>query len=135
VTWHVTLLCLWPELQHPVQSANMYTLYTKNKFHTGSDMSVQVVSCYQPFVTSLCLSICRCFLPSTNQNYFCCLSFKQCLPNMKKNMKKIFVFLSHTAMFHTKMKMNNVLSLHVHHHSAEHQCWDREQLCHCKSWY
>lgn len=90
--WHITLLCLWPELQHPIQSANLYTLNTKNQFQTGSDMSVQVVSWYQPFVTSFCLSVCGCFLPSIKQNYLCCLSSKQYPPNLKKNMTK-YLFL------------------------------------------
>lgn len=40
----------------------------------------------------MCLSICGCFLPSINQKYFCCLSIKQCLPNLKKNIKKYYSF-------------------------------------------
>jgi len=50
-------------------------------------------------------------------------------------MKNITLFLSHMTMFHSKMKMNNILYLHIHHHKAEHQCWETDQLCHCKSWY
>jgi len=108
-------------------------MYTKNQFQTGSDMSVQLVSWYQPFVSS-CLSIRGCFLLSINQNYFCCLSIKQCLPNLKKNKKKYLFFwvtwLCSTAQWRWTIHFTCTSIV-----TRQNTCWERDQLCHCKSWY